>query len=112
MSDSREQPWSDNPNAPKIPHYVYIEEKCKFAEVVISSVLYGMPKTPPPTRPSIRDYFICLVCSRNHDRSILSIYGRVVQPRPPQTGGVHQVGTRILHRGHVLACYRTNSVEP
>ena len=49
-----QQPWSDNPNAPKIPHYQYVDEKATFAGTVIGSILYGTPKTPPPPRPSAR----------------------------------------------------------
>jgi len=42
MSDSQERPWSDNPNAPKIPYYLYFEEKADFAGVLIGSILYGI----------------------------------------------------------------------
>jgi hypothetical protein len=48
------RPWSDNPNAPKIPYDLYFEEKANFAGILIGSILYGTRKAPPPTRPSIR----------------------------------------------------------
>ena len=54
MSDSQEQPWSDDPYAPAIPDYIYRFEKTWFAGVLISSVLYGTPKRPIPIHPSIR----------------------------------------------------------
>ena len=57
MSDSQQQPWSDNPNAPKIPYYAYLDEKAWFAGIVVSSILYGTPKT----RSSIHAHFICSV---------------------------------------------------
>ena len=55
----------------------------------------------PAIRPFIRDNFICLVRSRDHDRTVLSMYRRAVQPRPPQRGA-YRVGSRILQTGHVL----------
>jgi len=47
MFDLQEGPWSDNPNAPKIPYNLYVEEKADFAGILISSMLYG---THSPTR--------------------------------------------------------------
>jgi len=41
MSESQEPPWSNNPNAPKIPYSLYLEEKADFAGMLIASVLYG-----------------------------------------------------------------------
>jgi len=66
MSDSQEQPWSNNPNAPKIPHLVYLAEKNLFAGTLISAILYGTHKQPPSTRPFVHahNFFI---------RSILGI---------------------------------------
>ena len=78
MSDSQELPWSDGPNAPNIPYVLYLEEKSIFAGVLISSILYGMPKTLSPTRPSVREHFIRLVCFRDHNRTVVSEYGRAV----------------------------------
>ena len=46
MSDSQDKPWSDNPNAPQIPYYLYFEEKADFAGVLIGSILYGMHNPP------------------------------------------------------------------
>ena len=44
MSESQEPPWSNNPNAPKIPYSLYLEEKADFAGMLIASVLYGTYK--------------------------------------------------------------------
>ena len=41
MSDS-DQPWSNGPNAPQIPYFLYTGEKVFFAGSVIATVLYGM----------------------------------------------------------------------
>ena len=46
MSDSQVQPWSTNPNAPKIPYHLYTLEKAFFAGVLIASLLYGTTKIP------------------------------------------------------------------
>ena len=46
MSDSQEQPWSDNPNAPSISRRLYFDEKAYFAGLLISSILYGAPNAP------------------------------------------------------------------
>ena len=46
--------WSNDPNAPKIPYALYIDEKAAFAGTFIGSILYGTPKTPLPPHPSIR----------------------------------------------------------
>ena len=42
-SGSQQKPWSDNPNALKIPYQLYFWEKSLFAGNLISSILYGMP---------------------------------------------------------------------
>jgi len=42
MVNSQEPPWSNNPNAPKIPYSVYLEEKATLAGSLTSSILYGM----------------------------------------------------------------------
>jgi len=42
MSSSPQNPWSDNPNAPKISHRVYVQEKAYFAGALIAAILYGM----------------------------------------------------------------------
>ena len=41
MSGSQEEVWSDNPNAPKIPYYLYIAEKSRLAGVSLGPILYG-----------------------------------------------------------------------
>ena len=53
--------WSNNPNAPKIPYFLYLGEKATFAGTLIGSVLYGTRRTPPPTHPSIRAHSARLV---------------------------------------------------
>ena len=50
MSGPQEHPWSDNPNAPKIPTLLYLYEKAWFAGTLVSLILYGAPQIPPPTR--------------------------------------------------------------
>ena len=35
-------PWSDHPNAPQIPAWLYIADKESYAGVVVGTILYGM----------------------------------------------------------------------
>ena len=51
MSDSQERPWTNNPNAPRIPYGLYLEEKAYFAGILIASILYGTHNASRPTRP-------------------------------------------------------------
>ena len=60
MSDSQEKPWSNNPNAPKIPCSLYQYEKANFAGILICSILYGKHKTPLAAHLSIHTHSICL----------------------------------------------------
>ena len=53
MPDHQEKAWSDNPNTPKFAYLQYPLEKSTFAGLFISSILYGVSKTPQPTHPSI-----------------------------------------------------------
>ena len=55
MSDSQPQPWSVNPNTPKMPYHTYLDEKTWFAGTVVGSILYGTPKT----RSSIHAHPAC-----------------------------------------------------
>ena len=48
MSDPQENPWSDNPNAPKIPYALHLDEKANFAGYLVASILYGTSRTPHP----------------------------------------------------------------
>ena len=48
MSNPQFKPWSDNPNAPKIPYALYLEERSYFAGTLIGSILYGTHKRSPP----------------------------------------------------------------
>ena len=51
MSSSGEMPWSDDPNAPLIPYWVYLGEKAIFVGLFIGSILFG---TGTPMHLSIR----------------------------------------------------------
>ncbi|KAF9652147.1 hypothetical protein BDM02DRAFT_3183873 [Thelephora ganbajun] len=42
MSDSSQKPWSNNPNAPKIPYELYFGEKTTFAGILIGAISYGI----------------------------------------------------------------------
>ena len=45
--------WSDNPNAPNILYFLYVDEKVSFAGIRFGSILYGTRKTlPPPHSPT------------------------------------------------------------
>ena len=61
MSSSQEQPWSDDPNTPKIPYGLYFAEKTSFAGVLIGPILYGTPKMLLPIHPSIRAQFVLFI---------------------------------------------------
>lgn len=41
MSDSK--PWSDGPNAPQIPNWMYAWEKEKFAGLFLGAISHGAP---------------------------------------------------------------------
>lgn len=43
MSDPSEEPWSDDPNAPQLPYWLYTGEKEYFAGSVIAAAFYGTP---------------------------------------------------------------------
>lgn len=75
MVDAQEQPWSDNPNAPKISHTVYFEEKASYAGILIASMLYGTYRVFQPTRMSIDVHLFCLFDFRDPRRGIFSVYG-------------------------------------
>ena len=51
MSGSQEQPWSGNPNAPKISHDVYLREKAWFTGILVGAILYGTCKISTSTGP-------------------------------------------------------------
>ena len=53
MADSPSQPWTNNPNAPKITYDLYFREKATFSGVLIGSILYGTPKAPLSTLPRL-----------------------------------------------------------
>lgn len=42
MSDSSEEPWSNNPFAPQIPYSLYFAEKANFAGILIGAIFYGV----------------------------------------------------------------------
>ena len=72
MVYSREQPWSENPNFPKIPYSVYLVEKAAFNGNIIGSILYGMNERSLAARWCISAHFV----SRGARRLILPMYGR------------------------------------
>lgn len=76
MSGSQESPWTDNPNAPKVPYYLYIEEKAYFAGILVASILYGSCQAVPPTHLSNRIQSVCSVRSRDPGRAVLPMYDR------------------------------------
>jgi len=76
MSDSQDKPWSDNPNAPQIPYYLYFEEKADFAGVLIGSILYGMHGATPDHTPMEPSSLCLLGFSRDPRRALLPVYGR------------------------------------
>ena len=51
MSDSQEQPDTNNSNAPKIPNHLYYEEKTYFAGIIVGSILYGTLKASQSAHP-------------------------------------------------------------
>ena len=71
MSDAEGQPFSDNPNAPKIPFDLYFQEKANFAGILIGSILYGARKTP--TRVSSCPMLTSF--ARNRNRVVFPVYG-------------------------------------
>lgn len=60
MYDYQQEPWSDNSSAPKIPYFLYFEEKTNFAGNLMSSTLYGRPETPQTYMP-VYPYSLCLL---------------------------------------------------
>ena len=44
MSGAQEQPWSDNPNAPKISRELHFLEQASSAGILFGSILYGRCK--------------------------------------------------------------------
>ena len=88
-------------------HTTYFVEKAYFAGGFVCWILYGTPETPPPTCPSICVHLVRPICSRDRHRGVPSMHGRADLSRPPQRGA-RQMGTCILHRGHILARDRTH----
>ena len=59
MSDSQGQGFPENPpDPPNIPPDIQFKEEATLAGMLIGSVLYGMYKTPPPTRLSALTPFV------------------------------------------------------
>jgi len=107
MVYSSVQPWSENPNAPNITHFAYSEEKATLAGSLIGSIIYGMSERSLAVRPCIRAHFV----PRDARRLILPMYGRAAQHCPSHRRR-YQMGTRIPHRGHVLARDRVHRDNP
>lgn len=60
MSDPTRMVWSENPNAPRIPHSVYRWEKSAAAGCIIGSILYGMLTRTYATHTSVPAHFVLL----------------------------------------------------
>ena len=58
MPGSQEIPEFDRPNAPKITHHLYIQEKIYFFGILVDPILYGTRRTPPPVRLSTCTNFL------------------------------------------------------
>ena len=78
MSDSQERPWSDNPNAPKIPYNLYFDEKAYFAGTFVGSILYGTREASLHKRLSIRAHFVRSVYSRDRRSPVLQMHRRAI----------------------------------
>ena len=74
MSDSQFKPWSENPNAPKIPHDLYFAEKVRIAGDFIGAMLYGTRYMSLATRSPIRTHFVCRACPRDPHHAVLQIH--------------------------------------
>ena len=52
MSNPSEMPWSDNPNAPQVPSWLYLQEKKLFAGFLFGIIFYGvLARLFAPTLP-------------------------------------------------------------
>ena len=109
MSNAQEQPWSNDPDAPKITHHLYASEKATLAGIFIGSILYGAHNTHYPL--SVYPCSPCLTHSRVACCTVIQMYRRAAQPPLSQTGR-YQVGACILHHRHVLVCDRVHRHEP
>ena len=58
MSNSSENQWSDDPNAPKIPSPLYSPEKENFSGIVMGAVFYGA-SADPHIHPSVLTLPVC-----------------------------------------------------
>lgn len=100
MSDPWGESWSDNPNAPRIPYLLYVDEKSYFAGFLVGAILYGTQTRAPVSH-------FRFVRSIQHSRgcrcSLLSMYERAAQSRQSHSMG-HEVGTSGPHYRHVLVC--------
>ena len=100
------KPWSDNPNAPKIPYSLYFQEKVTFARDFVGPILWYAQLACQPTHT----HFVCSVYYRGRRRAVFPLHGRATQYHLSQRGGC-QVGARVLHRGDVLVCDRIHRDE-
>ena len=80
-SHPQQMSWTDNPNAPRVPYYLYIGEEAYFAGIIIASILYGTHETAPHIHPSNRIQCVRSVCSRGPHRAVLPMYDRTAEPR-------------------------------
>ena len=108
MSDDAQVPWSNDPNAPPIPYLLYQAEKYNFAGILLTAAFYG-----ELTHAFVYPDSICrsIYHSRDRDRSVFPMYGRVAQSAQPHEGG-HQVGPHNAHDNHVLVCDDIHRDDP
>ena len=73
MSNSQGQLFPNGPYAPKIPHFLYLQEKADFIGVYVGSIFYGTREVP---RPLVCLCSLCLVYYRDGHRVVLQMCGR------------------------------------
>lgn len=78
MSNSLGRLWSDSPNAPQIPFWLYHLEKDYFAGMLVGAVAYGVLNLTPIISTSVltlRSTYL----RRNCHGSVLSVYNRAAR---------------------------------
>ena len=101
MHNCSDQLWSNDPNAPRISNFLYIQEKGYFLGSVIAAISYG---TLSHVSKATHVRLVHLVNhSRDRCRSVLSMHERAFMPRPSHNEG-RPVGIFNPRRYHVLVC--------
>lgn len=97
MSDSSQNSWSEDPDAPRISSQEYSEERSKFAGVASCGIFYGTPAYPPvcPYSPHLFDLVLGIVFIL-----FFQCMGALLNP----TNGTG-VGTRRLLVVHTVAMF-------